>query len=74
MTGFGPVPYELKIIGLPVEPLEGGTRCSLQTQPLFNRIESPGEKLEFCTFANVFHAVAGLVPAHESFPFTISMK
>ena len=62
-TGLAPLPYAPNVIGCPAAPEDGTVNCSRQVQPLLNRMESPGLKLETLTLLMVFHAVVVLVPA-----------
>jgi hypothetical protein len=72
-TGFAPVPYDPKVIGVPLTPEEGGIRVSRQVSPALKRMESPGLNVELFTFAIVCHGVELEVGvADESFPFTES--
>ena len=69
MTGFGPVPYALNVIGDPLEPLDGTVSAvPYQTSPRLNRIESPGENVEPFIFAMVCQGAPGEVPLLESLP------
>jgi hypothetical protein len=55
--GFAPLPYDPKVIGVPLAPDDGETNSSLQVSPALNKIESPAENVELFTFAIVCHGV-----------------
>ena len=73
ISGAAPVPYASNTIGFPLVPLPAGASCSVHTSPRASSTVVPGTISDACdppvlTDASVFHAVAGEVPALESFP------
>jgi hypothetical protein len=69
MIGFAPVPYAPNVMGDPLDPLEGATsEVPYQASPRWNKIESPGRKVEAFTFATVCHGELLLVPLFVSLP------
>jgi hypothetical protein len=68
------VPYAPKVIEPLALPDDGTVNCSLHVHPLWNKMESPGLKVEALTFATVSQGVEELVPLLVSLPVTTQLS